>query len=105
MQTIWASHYKRLEIKQWLMTMMTMMDDNEQWQWKMKMTDDIDWWQWLMTMTDANDWWQWLMIMIDDNNWWLITMTDDDYWLQWLMTIYWWTMTDDLWLMNNETDD
>ena len=73
-----------------------MTDGNDGWQWLIKMTDDND---------DDNDWCQWLMTMIDDNNWWLITMTDDDYWLQWMMTIYWWTMTDDLWLMNNETDD
>jgi len=24
----------------------------------------------LMTMIDDNDWWQWLMTMIDDNDWW-----------------------------------
>ena len=72
MQTIWASHYKRLEIKQWLMTMMTMMDDNEQWQWKMTMTDDIDWWQWLTTMTDDNVWW------LNPDDLWLMNNDIDD---------------------------
>ena len=36
-------------------------------------------------MTDDYDWWLRLMTMTDDNDWWLIT--------------------DDLWLMNNDTDD
>ena len=54
------------------MTMMTMMDDNEQWQWKMTMTDDIDWWQWLTTMTDDNVWW------LNPDDLWLMNNDIDD---------------------------
>ena len=68
------------------------------------MTDDWwrikdDWLQWLTTiywwsMTDYYEGWHLLMKM---QGWyWLMTMTDENDW---------WLITDEQWLMTNDTDD
>ena len=52
---------------------MTMIDDNDWWQWIMAMNvtlkdDNEGWLQW-MTINDDNDWWQWIMTLNYDTEW------------------------------------